>query len=456
MGRGCRAVAQHGQGARPFFLVPRATPFGSGRRDPPLRPLDRPHSSPSSVDPVPSAPGTSLRDWPLHRLPRPGQRPPQRAGLPIRAAGRLDHDRERLALADLGPPRSDRPHQARGRRQLAWAEAAGVGHSTLPTIRPKARRHRSAPYGSRFPGALGPSVERTPEVVVIGAGRAGRAVAASLVARGVRPVVLERGLHPPPMAGAELLGATTAVFLPPPVEVGERRFTLLAFREPAQGVRIDARSVVIATGGYDASLLFGGNDRPGVVTADAALSLVAPSRPPPFHQAVVVGGGRRAAEVLEACGDAVEAVVSARRDPPRCRPGRERPRHSAVPALSLAPGRWAQARPLGSSPRSKRRNEDHHRLRRGDPRAPEGPARPTVLPSRNDDGVAVGRRAYTPTVSANGATSVPGLFAAGSVAGVSPSEFALHAEIVTDSVVRGADRPDPRLPLLRGRPPLSS
>ncbi len=125
-----------------------------------------------------------------------------------------------------------------------------------------------------------PSVERSSDVVVVGAGEAGRAVVAALVVRGVHPVVLDRGLHPSPVAGAELIGATTAVFLPPPGEGRERRFTLLAFREPAQGVRVDAGSVVVATGGYDASLLFGGNDRPGVVTADAALALTTPSRSP--------------------------------------------------------------------------------------------------------------------------------------------------------------------------------
>ncbi len=290
--------------------------------------------------------------------------------------------------------------------------------------------------GSRALSA--PSVERTPEVVVIGAGRAGRAVAASLVARGVRPVILERGLHPPPVAGAELLGATTAVFLPPPAEMGERRFTLLAFREPAQGVRIDARSVVVATGGYDASLLFGGNDRPGIVTADAALSLTAPSRPPPFHQAVVVGGGRRAAEVLEACGDSVEAVVA---------PGEIRSdvvRAASDRGLLLYP-RSLLLRAAG------RKHVRSVRLR-----ARSGGTKTTIA----CDAVILAHRrvphaqlffqvgatmewrsgvgAYAPTVSANGATSVPGLFAAGSVAGVPLSEFALHAENVTDSVVRGA------------------
>jgi sarcosine oxidase subunit alpha len=282
-----------------------------------------------------------------------------------------------------------------------------------------------------------PSVERSAEVVVIGAGEAGRAVAASLVARGVRPVVLERGLHPPPMAGAELLGATTAVFLPPPTEAGEQRFTVLAFREPAQGVRIDARSVVVATGGYDASLLFGGNDRPGVVTADAALSLAAPSRRPPFHRAVVVGGDRRAAEVLEACGDAIEAVVA---------PGEIRP--DVV--------RAASDRGILLYPRSLLlRAEGRKHVRSVRLRARSGGTGTTIA----CDAVILAHRrvphaqlffqsgatmewrssvgAYGPTVSANGATSIPGLFAAGSVAGIAPSEFARYAEVVTDGVVRG-------------------
>ena len=147
-------------------------------------------------------------------------------------------------------------------------------------------------------------------VVRLGAGSAGRAVAASLVAQGTPPLVLDRTLRPPPVEGAELLAATTAVFLPPPVETGDHRFTLLAYREPAQGVRLLARSVVVATGSYDASLLFGGNDRPGVITADAAFALAASRRPPPFRRAAVVGGGHRAAQLLEAFGDRVDAVVA--------------------------------------------------------------------------------------------------------------------------------------------------
>jgi len=282
-----------------------------------------------------------------------------------------------------------------------------------------------------------PAVERSPEVVVIGAGEAGRSVAAALAARGITPVVVERGLHPPTTDGAELLGATTAVFLPPPAETGERRFTLLAFREPAQGVRIDARSVVVATGGYDASLLFGGNDRPGVLTADAALALAAPSRPPPFHEAVVVGGGRRAAEVLSSCGDAVTAVVA---------PGEIRPevvRAASDRGILLYP-RSLLLRAGG------RKHVRSVRLRaRGGGSETTIACDAIVLAHRRvphaqlffQSGAAMewrpGVGAYAPTVSANGATSVPGLFASGSVAGISPSEFAHHAETVADAVVRG-------------------
>jgi len=161
----------------------------------------------------------------------------------------------------------------------------------------------AAPTEEASRAIASPPIERSSDVVIVGAGAAGRAVAAALVARGVRPLVLERRLHAPPIEGTELLTATTAVYLPPPAEPPTSRFSLLAFREPAQGVRIGARSVVLATGGYDASLLFGGNDRPGVLTAEAALSFVGPHRRPPFRRAVVVGGGPRVAEVLEACGD---------------------------------------------------------------------------------------------------------------------------------------------------------
>jgi hypothetical protein len=290
-----------------------------------------------------------------------------------------------------------------------------------------------------------PAVERSAEVVIVGAGDSGRPVAAALVAAGVRPIVLERNLRPPPVAGAEFFSATTAVFLPPPSETEERRFSLLAFREPAQGVRIQTRTVVVATGGYDAALLFRGNDRPGVITADAALALAAPPRRPPFARAVVVGGGARAAEVLEQFSNAVEAVVA---------PGEIRPevvRAAADAGVPLYP----RSLLLRADGRSHVRSV---RLRaRGSGTETTIACDAVVLAHRRvplaqlffqtgaamEWSASVG--AYFPTVGPDGTTSVPGLFAAGSVAGVSRSEFPHHAEAVARRVVGGMAPTEPAL-----------
>jgi sarcosine oxidase subunit alpha len=298
-----------------------------------------------------------------------------------------------------------------------------------------------------------PALERSAEVVVLGAGASGRAVASALVARGVRPVVLDRSLHASPLEGAELLSATTAVFLPPPSESGDRPFTVLAFGEPAQGVRVRARSVVVATGGYDASLLFGGNDRPGVVTADAALSLVSPARRPPFRRAVVVGGGPRAARVLDAFGDSVEAVVA---------PGEIRPEAVRV---ANEHGVLLYPRSLLLRTRGRPYVRSVHLQARG------GGARTTVacdavilahrrIPHAQlffQAGAAMewrpGVAAYGPSVPASGATSVPGLFVAGSAANVPSSEAARHAETVADTVVHGAPANDSATPSLADEAP---
>jgi len=274
---------------------------------------------------------------------------------------------------------------------------------------------------------------------VVGAGAAGRATAAALVARGVSPLVLERALRPAPLAGAELLPATTVVFLPPPSEDGGRRFSLLAFREPAQGVRISSRSVVIATGGYDASLLFGGNDRPGVLTADAALALAVPPRRPPFRRAVVVGGGSRVVDVLAACGDAVDAVVA---------PGEIRPH-----VVRAANDRGVLLYPRSLLLRARGRNHVRSvRLRaRGSGTETTLPCDAVVLAHRRvphtqlffQAGATMDWRsgfgAYAPRVDEAGATSVPGLWAVGFAASVAPSELARQAEAVADSVLRGVD-----------------
>jgi sarcosine oxidase subunit alpha len=156
------------------------------------------------------------------------------------------------------------------------------------------------------------SAARTLEarVAIVGAGSAGRAAAARAVALGVRPVVLERDREPSGIDGAELLTRTTCVVLSAPRPGTAEPFTLLAFAEGGGGVAVRASSVVVATGGYDSALLFEGCDRPGIVAADLVEALGRAGIPPPFRSAVVVGGGDRAREALDALGARAQAVVS--------------------------------------------------------------------------------------------------------------------------------------------------
>jgi len=298
-----------------------------------------------------------------------------------------------------------------------------------------------------------PALERTVDVAIVGAGPAGRAAAAAVVAAGRRPIVLERQLRPPPVDGAEWFPATTAVFLPPPSGAGDHPFTLLAFGEPARGVRVHATAVILATGGYDASLLFRGNDRPGVLSAEAALSLSAPPRRPPFERAVVVGGGARTAEVLARCADAVEAVIA---------PGEIRPevvRAAAEADISLYPRSLLL------------RAEGGHRVRAVRIRARSGGAETriacdaVVLAHRRvphtqllfQAGAAMEWRpdvgAYFPRVGASGATSVPGLFVAGSTSGVGESEREDHSSRVAAAALLGTGTDEIPGPLPSHGPP---
>ncbi|HYA58425.1 MAG TPA: 2Fe-2S iron-sulfur cluster-binding protein [Thermoplasmata archaeon] len=174
---------------------------------------------------------------------------------------------------------------------------------------------RLAGYGpvpAAPPTALSPpaplSVDR--DVVVIGAGTSGRAAAARLVARGLRPLLVDRALRVPEAPGSELLPRTNVTFLPPPTPGADPRFQLIGFQEPDRGVVVRARTVVVATGGYDAGLLFADNDRPGIFSAEGALAISASDRSRVFRRAVLVGGGERAGQILDRLSERVTAVVT--------------------------------------------------------------------------------------------------------------------------------------------------
>ncbi|MFG1530258.1 MAG: 2Fe-2S iron-sulfur cluster-binding protein [Thermoplasmata archaeon] len=194
--------------------------------------------------------------------------------------------------------------------------------TTRGLLRPSAARplyqrvvRRLAGYG-RFPTPTVPSPPSAArrlevEVTIVGAGACGRAVAARLALESPGPtVILDRTDTGPGPAGALRLYRTTAAFLPPPSATRERPFTLWAVGPDGEGLRIDTRHVVVATGGYDANLLFGNGDLPGVLTADGALALAPGADRPPFREAVVVGGGARAAEVIDRWGEWIGAVVA--------------------------------------------------------------------------------------------------------------------------------------------------
>ena len=265
-----------------------------------------------------------------------------------------------------------------------------------------------------------PPLRRTVDVAIVGAGVAGRALAAQLANAGRPVVAIDRALRPGPVPWADLLGRTTVTFLPPPAPGGDVRFTLLGFEEPARGVEIRARAVVVATGGYDATLGFGGNDRPGVLTADGAFALLAPDGRAPFERAVVVGGGERVTDVLERCGDAVSAIVS----PGDVEPGVVRraseleiplyPRSLLLSASGRSRVRSVELRTRGHGPRFSLGCDAvilaHRRL----------PTPQLFFQAGARMEWRGGTGAYYPWLAESGETSVPGLFALGEAAGYLP------------------------------------
>ena len=303
---------------------------------------------------------------------------------------------------------------------------------------------RLAGYGRLPERALappGPTERRSCDVVVVGGGPAGRTAAARVAAAGRSVLLLDRGELPAPPAGVEPRPFTTAVFLPPPSADGSPSFRLIA-AAGTTGLSVTAPTVIVATGAYDANLLFTGNDRPGVMTADGALALRDRHGDPPFRRAVVFGGGARAAEMLERFGPRVAAVVA---------PGpvhgliAERaagldipvhPRTLLVAAVGRGRVRRVLLRRRGGAGETTRLRADavvlaHRRL----------PNTPILFQAGVRMVWRAGGAAYYPEIAADLRTSVPSLFVAGEVAGfVEPAAVEASGVAAAEAALGGGAR----------------
>ena len=376
----------------------------------------------------------------------------------VRACRRVVEDGDRIGDGNAWPSPSfdllgvldflfpDGVDTLRGFRRPAWAR--GLYHAVNRRLAGYSAPPDPEPTGTARAGA-----ERLEtDVAIVGAGTAGRAAAVAARALGRRVVLIDRRTEVTAEPGVELRAGTTATFLSPPA--GTDGWTLLAFREPAQGVSVRARSVVVATGSYDGPLLFGGNDRPGVVAAELALRWARAGRTSPLRGVLVIGGGPRASAVVDRLGSSVVAVT-------------------APADIGPEVTRAASERKIPLYPRSLVvRARGHGRVRAVDLRGRSGGPRFSVT----CDGVVLAHRrlpvaqlafqagaerawdpsleAYVPRTGAGGATTVAGLYVAGSAAGAVPdgsadsgmrtgAAAAASAAPAEPAVARGAPTPGP-------------
>jgi sarcosine oxidase, subunit alpha len=290
------------------------------------------------------------------------------------------------------------------------------------------------------PGAPGEFWET--DVLVVGAGPAGVRVAQRLSARPAsrRVLLIDRGeprVPPlPPWGGrVEVRWRTSLVFLPAPSSWGGPFVGVAQSERGGPACEVRARSVVLATGGYDAMLVFSGNDRPGVLTGDGALSLVAPQGRPPFARALLFGGGDRALEVLGRIGGSCAAVAAPGPISPALRAAAEERGIRVLPSQLLL------------SARGRRKVKGAVLLDRSTSERTVVGADAIVLAHRRVPNVPLlfqagarmhwrsGTGAYYPDLSGVGATSVPGLFAAGSLAGYPGAAAEASAERAVQGVL---------------------
>ena len=186
-------------------------------------------------------------------------------------------------------------------------------------------------FGALPERPLGPATreDHAPEVLVVGAGRSGRAVAAALITAGVQVLLLDRRDLPS-------LTAWDPAPLPAPLRAGVGVFaaypheglwaaaaaTAADGHAPAAAPTLHIvrpRHVVLALGTHVPTLPVPGNDIPGVVAARGLRHLLARTGRGPAGPVVVIGVGAEAEADAQALGatlvapDAVQKIVGRRR-----------------------------------------------------------------------------------------------------------------------------------------------
>lgn len=294
---------------------------------------------------------------------------------------------------------------------------AGTGR--LPDVDP----------GSGAPPA--PTKRWTTDVLVVGAGPAGSRVALGLAQGPQAPAVLlvdrrsadATALPETPRPPRLLVRPGYALsFLPAPSagshDPSSGGFVGIAVPQDGSGaVEVRAPTVVLATGGYDAFLLFTGNDRPGVLTGDGALALRGEGGSYPFSRALVFGGGGRVVELLGALKGHVAFVVAPDRPEPEVTEAARRAGAEllANQLLVAASGRrrvrGALLRDRSSGTRRRVAVDAIVLAHRRVPNVPLLFQAGAKMAWRDEPG------AYFPDVDDDGATSVPGLYVVGELAG---------------------------------------
>ncbi|MDC0722702.1 2Fe-2S iron-sulfur cluster-binding protein [Nannocystis bainbridge] len=135
-------------------------------------------------------------------------------------------------------------------------------------------------------------IDHVPEVMVIGAGRSGRALAAALAAAGHPPLVVERR-PAAALAGPDLptdLLAGVGVFACYPHE----RLWAAASEQPPVLHRLRPRHVVLAVGAHEPTIPLANNDLPGVVSARGLADMLEQTGRRLDARVVVIGEGARA------------------------------------------------------------------------------------------------------------------------------------------------------------------